>query len=803
MGHAFISYARADAAEVDRLQGKLEAAGVQVWRDTKDLGPGEDWRSGIRRAITDNAMVFIACFSSQSAERPASYQREELQLAIDVLRMRSPDDRWFIPVRLDDCAIPDYRIGGDRTLRSIQRIDLFGERSEQAAEHLVSAVRKQLGPAVRPQARFTGESGFLTGQELIAYIFAPVDGPSAEDAQAGIRHVWSQCRAVLGMTGSMRQPEIPASLPADFSATPDPAALAGQQSPDTSRQAVLQRSHDTLILLIRLAVTAGMEQPWPALDQLLRAAAGDLDRHLPGAAVLYLATLAGPGYLPKDQHTGTGTPQLASAISGLLPATCGAGAWRPGGLGGRLAVWEIPAGDEASTTRRFVMVAPPGAGAEISGWTWPSGDASMPPLARYLMHTAKIRYEARMLSGLPPAGPLCQRVADTIASLRTFTNSKATPVAEHTTGRPVVSRQLAGLRRDDIQLTSLLEALTAMRLTVAISQASAAHALAATSPGTTEPGRSTPGFPGDDQAIAGSLVQRLNDDIAHLEESLASARNVAEGVRATTGPLRRESLVPANAAIGPHPARAVVLCALNLEHAAMRAHLGSLRGQQHSAGTLFEIGHLPGTDWEVVLALPGMGNLGAAVIAERAISLFGPSVMLCVGVAGSLKDKVRIGDVVVATRVDAYHGGRAAEDFLARPRTWPASHRLEQLAQHLDRTGEWRQRLPVSEREPPPAVHFRPIASGEVVLDSRKSALFAQLRLHNNDAAAIEMEGAGIAQAAHFNDSLDALVVRGISDLADGSKPAADQANWQERAARRAAAFAAGLLASYVPQPAS
>jgi nucleoside phosphorylase len=86
-----------------------------------------------------------------------------------------------------------------------------------------------------------------------------------------------------------------------------------------------------------------------------------------------------------------------------------------------------------------------------------------------------------------------------------------------------------------------------------------------------------------------------------------------------------------------------------------------------------------------------------------------------------------------------------------------------------------------------------------VVLDSRASALFAQLRLHNNDAAAIEMEGAGIAQAAHFNDALPALVIRGISDLADGTKAVADREGWQQRASARAAAFAAALLHAYTP----
>jgi len=48
---------------VNRLQSILEAAGIRVWRDTKDLWPGDDWEARIREAIRDNALVFVACFS--------------------------------------------------------------------------------------------------------------------------------------------------------------------------------------------------------------------------------------------------------------------------------------------------------------------------------------------------------------------------------------------------------------------------------------------------------------------------------------------------------------------------------------------------------------------------------------------------------------------------------------------------------------------------------------------------------------------------------------------------------------------
>jgi hypothetical protein len=143
-GHVFISYVHEDSRRVDELQRMLEAAGIQVWRDKADLWPGQDWRAEIRRAITDNALVFIACFSQASIARGKSYQNEELTLAVEQLRQRPPDYPWLIPVRLDECEIPDRDIGGGRTLTSIQHADLFGDHFDQHAEQLVAVVKRIL-----------------------------------------------------------------------------------------------------------------------------------------------------------------------------------------------------------------------------------------------------------------------------------------------------------------------------------------------------------------------------------------------------------------------------------------------------------------------------------------------------------------------------------------------------------------------------------------------------------------------------------------------------------------------------------
>ncbi len=187
----FISYARENSADADRLQKALESGGLRVWRDTANLWPGQDWREEIRRAIADSAIAFLACFSRANTGARARYFNQELNLAIDQLAMRKPEYPWLIPVRFDDSPVPDLPIGGGRVLGQLQRSDLFGDQAEANLNRLVTGARHILG-----------------GHDIRVNL-----GPAPEPApQPGLSSEFARYRAGIDQLGQLINPGDPGYL---------------------------------------------------------------------------------------------------------------------------------------------------------------------------------------------------------------------------------------------------------------------------------------------------------------------------------------------------------------------------------------------------------------------------------------------------------------------------------------------------------------------------------------------------------------------------------------------------------------
>jgi nucleoside phosphorylase len=242
--------------------------------------------------------------------------------------------------------------------------------------------------------------------------------------------------------------------------------------------------------------------------------------------------------------------------------------------------------------------------------------------------------------------------------------------------------------------------------------------------------------------------------------------------------------------------RAVILTALPVEYGAVLKHLTNVVEHTHDKGTIYEAGTFE--DWEVILVETGPGNSSAALEAERAISFFAPKVLLFVGVAGGIKD-VAIGDIVAATKVYGYESGKEDVSFLPRADVGLTSYAIQKRASAEAKKIDWTGRLLDSSGNCTARVFVGPIAAGEKVVASTRSPLFGFLRNQYSDALAVEMEGRGCLVACHANSEVQALVIRGISDLID-SKQQADSQGSQATASAHAAAFAFQVLSRFTPE---
>ncbi len=244
---------------------------------------------------------------------------------------------------------------------------------------------------------------------------------------------------------------------------------------------------------------------------------------------------------------------------------------------------------------------------------------------------------------------------------------------------------------------------------------------------------------------------------------------------------------------------AVVFTAIPPEYDAVRKQLGSCSRARTPIGTRFEVGRIRGdrADWDVYLAEIGMGNAGSAAEVMAAAAAFDPALVLFVGVAGGLKPNDQAqGDVVIAERVYNVHSGKhatgpdGAPEVLSRPVSLPTSHRLTQLVREVARS-QWQPQAVLTAGRAPQA-HLKPIVAGEVVLADQDSDLRQRIAQRFNDAGAVDMESYGVYEAAHRTET-PVLAVRGLSDLI-GDKRAAEDHQWQPRAAANAATFAVALL---------
>lgn len=198
----------------------------------------------------------------------------------------------------------------------------------------------------------------------------------------------------------------------------------------------------------------------------------------------------------------------------------------------------------------------------------------------------------------------------------------------------------------------------------------------------------------------------------------------------------------------------------------------------------------------IAVARTDQTNVNAGIETERAIAMFQPEYIFFVGIAGGLKD-VQIGDVVIGKDVYGFERGKeTAVGFLPRPSFGFSSYKMERWATQFSVSEQWKiDRERITKGAGKVKVFTGTIAAGEKIDASDQSQLHQFLCQNCSHALAIEMEGLGFLEACRAYQSINSLLVRGISDLVN-NKAATDAEGSQELACRNAAFFVLNFINS-------
>jgi adenosylhomocysteine nucleosidase len=200
------------------------------------------------------------------------------------------------------------------------------------------------------------------------------------------------------------------------------------------------------------------------------------------------------------------------------------------------------------------------------------------------------------------------------------------------------------------------------------------------------------------------------------------------------------------------------------------------------AGMEFFAGNLAGK--KAVVVKSGIGKVNAGICTQILSDVFEVEVVINTGVAGSLKNEINIGDIVLST--DALYHDMDAVGFGYEPGVIPrmetsvfeASKELREIAKR------------VCERVNPEIQVFcgRVVSGDQFVSDHEVKERIVK----SFGGYCTEMEGAAIAHAAFLN-GIPFLIIRAISDKADNSATM-DYGEFEEKAIEHTVHLVMGMM---------
>lgn len=406
----------------------------------------------------------------------------------------------------------------------------------------------------------------VVDQEFIVHLFAPLDGPLAAPAYEQVRRVWTACRDQLGMSSRDAAGLPGAALPSleAIGNSGRDSVLAFQEGSAGIRQAVLRRSHDVLNLSVAMAqpVPEGRHARRRGRLGMIRPADGlpprpnwkDYAALWARASRPWAAALLGEAqvFLARTQPGKTGSVQASAGFGEALEPLLPYREDRPGGWHRRgitttagYALWDTGTADTGAV-REIILVAAADRDETLSAWAWSDRTPAMPPFARYLMHAAKLRYEARLLDTWHATAAANPDTRSLVAEL------EAMLAPEHAGGESVALLESLRdrLRAEEHRLTLLDADMASLKETVSLAQLNLAA-----QPGC-GPDDGPAGMFAADQSLARYVSGQASSDRRYLEIELRRAKSVRERAAEVLSQLAGGSPQAARQPAVPEPALA-------------------------------------------------------------------------------------------------------------------------------------------------------------------------------------------------------------------------------------------------------
>ncbi|MEP6602219.1 MAG: toll/interleukin-1 receptor domain-containing protein, partial [Nitrospirota bacterium] len=101
----FMSYSWVDKERVEQIHDLLASKGADPWIDREDIRGGSEWELSIKEQMRGSQRVLI--FISSASIQKAGFAWVEMRLAARIADEQPEGSNFVIPVRLDNCRLPD------------------------------------------------------------------------------------------------------------------------------------------------------------------------------------------------------------------------------------------------------------------------------------------------------------------------------------------------------------------------------------------------------------------------------------------------------------------------------------------------------------------------------------------------------------------------------------------------------------------------------------------------------------------------------------------------------------------------